>query len=436
MNDRLPPVIDRLSHRARTLPRWSQLALVGGAALLAAAAAIFVPYTIIQPYVVPRVLVPQPLKHGTIRLTPEQWLNIKTGPVRELTFRTEHRTDGKIAIDDDQTTPVFSPYSGRITRILAKPGDEVEEGAPLFAIKAFEYVEAQKDLVTAAANLATAQAQLKLAETDEQTLSQAYEAKGGALKDWQQSQVELAAAQGGLRSATAALAAVRDRFRIFGKTEAEIDALERGLNGQQIDPEVIVSAPIAGTITQRDVAIGQYVKSVGTTPQPAPLFAIADLSSLLLIANVRESAVPLMKLGQLLEVHLPAYPGHTFRGKINFVSPSIDPTTHRLQVQAEVENPDGALKPGMLADFSTVTSDEEKAAAVPQDSVVYEGDYARVWVARGDNLLELRPVRTGRTSGDMVEVIGSLKPGETVVTNGAVFIDRAVSTIDELALRE
>src|SRR5271166_3284022 len=370
MNDRLPPVIDRLSHRARTLPRWSQLALVGGAALLAAAAAIFVPYTIIQPYVVPRVLVPQPLKHGTIRLTPEQWLNIKTGPVRELTFRTEHRTDGKIAIDDDQTTPVFSPYSGRITRILAKPGDEVEEGAPLFAIKAFEYVEAQKDLVTAAANLAPAQAQLKLAETDEQTLSQAYEAKGGALKDWQQSQVELAAAQGGLRSATAALAAVRDRFRIFGKTDAEIDALERGLNGQQIDPEVIVSAPIAGTITQRDVAIGQYVKSVGTTPQPAPLFAIADLSSLLLIANVRESAVPLMKLGQLLEVHLPAYPGHTFRGKINFVSPSIDPTTHRLQVQAEVENPDGALKPGMLADFSTVTSDEEKAAAVPQDSVV------------------------------------------------------------------
>ena len=100
--------------------------------------------------------------------------------------------------------------------------------------------------------------------------AQAYEAKGGALKDWQQSQVELAAAQGGLRSATAALAAVRDRFRIFGKSDAEIDALEGGLNGQQIDPEVIVSAPIDGTITQRDVAIGQYVKSVGTTPQPTP----------------------------------------------------------------------------------------------------------------------------------------------------------------------
>src|SRR5271166_4998754 len=201
MNDRLPPVIDRLSHRARTLPRWSQLALVGGAALLAAAAAIFVPYTIIQPYVVPRVLVPQPLKHGTIRLTDAQWLNIKTGPVREISFRTEHRTDGKIAIDDDQTTPVFSPYSGRVTRILAKPGDEIEEGAPLFAVESFEFVEAQKDLVVAAADLATAQARLKLAETDEQSLRQSFEASGDVLRDWQQSQVALVAAQGGRRSA-------------------------------------------------------------------------------------------------------------------------------------------------------------------------------------------------------------------------------------------
>jgi multidrug efflux pump subunit AcrA (membrane-fusion protein) len=134
-NERPPaPVIDKLSRPARTLSRSGQLALVGGAALLAAAAAVFVPYTIIQPYMTPRVLPPQPIRHGTIRLTPEQGVNIKTGPVRELTFRTEHRTDGKIAIDDDQTTPVFSPYSRRVTRLLAKPGDVVEQGAPLFAI--------------------------------------------------------------------------------------------------------------------------------------------------------------------------------------------------------------------------------------------------------------------------------------------------------------
>ncbi len=194
-------------------------------------------------------------------------MNIKTGPVREITFRTEHRTDGKIAIDDDQTTPVFSPYSGRVTRIFAKPGDEVEEGAPLFAIQAFEFVQAQSDLVTTAANLAAAQARLKLAETNEQSLRQSYEAKGGAPTDWQQSQVELAAAQAGLRSATIALAAVRNRFRIFGKSDKEIDALEGELNGQRMNPEVIVSAPVAGTITDREVATGRRVKREGL---PAP----------------------------------------------------------------------------------------------------------------------------------------------------------------------
>jgi len=420
------PVIDRLSRGARALPRSGQLSVLGGVALLALAAAILFPYTIIQPYVVPRVVVPQPLKLGTIRLTAAQWVNIKTGPVREIAFRSEHRTDGKIAIDDDQTTPVFSPYSGRVTRIFAKPGDEVDEGAPLFAIQAFEFVEAQKDLLTAAASLDAAQTRLKLAETAEQSLRQSDEAKSGALKDWLQSQVELADAQAGLRSATAALAAARNRFRIFGKSDKEIDALESEQNGHEMNPEAIVSAPVSGTITGREVAVGQYIKSVGTERQPKPLFTVADLSSLLLVANVREGAAPLMKRGQLLEVH----------GKVNFVAPSLDPATHRLQVQAEVENPDGALKPEMFADFSVITSDEEKAPAVPQDSVVYEGEYARVWVARGDNLLELRQVRTGRTSGDMIEVIGSIKPGDTVVTNGAVFIDRAVSSLDDFAARE
>jgi len=357
------PGIDWLSRGARALPRSSQLTLLGGVALLALAAAILVPYTVSQPCVAAPVLVPQPLKLGTIRLTTGQWLNIKTGPVREIAFRTEHRTDGKIAIDDDQTTPIFSPYSGRVTGIFAKPGDEVDEGAPLFAVQAFEFVEAQKDLITAAASLDAAQARLKLAETAEQSLRQSEDAKSGPLllTDRLRSQVELADAQAGLRSATAALAAVRNRFRILGASDKEIEALESERTGQQMNPEAIVSAPVPGTITDRAVAVGQYIKSAGTERQPKALFTIADLSSLLLVANVRESAAPLMKLGQLLEVHVPSYPGRTFRGKINFVAPSLDPTTHRLQVQAEVENPDGALKPEMFADFSVITSDRESA---------------------------------------------------------------------------
>ncbi|MBV8566761.1 MAG: hypothetical protein JO273_15010 [Methylobacteriaceae bacterium] len=93
MEHQLAPGIGQLSQRARALPRWGQFALLGGAALAAVAAATLVPYRIMQLYAVPRVLAPQPHKLGTIRLTDAQWLNIKTGQVKEITFRNEHRTD-------------------------------------------------------------------------------------------------------------------------------------------------------------------------------------------------------------------------------------------------------------------------------------------------------------------------------------------------------
>ena len=94
-------------------------------------------------------------------------------------------------------------------------------------------------------------------------------------------------------------------------------------------------------------------------------------------------------------------------------------------VRAEVENPDGALKPGMFANFRIVTSEDSRAPGVPEMAVVYEGDTAHVWVMRDDGKIALRQIRTGRTLDGMVEVLDGLKPGEKVVTSGTLFIDRA-----------
>ena len=132
-----------------------------------------------------------------------------------------------------------------------------------------------------------------------------------------------------------------------------------------------------------------------------------------------------MRVGLPLEVHVLAYPGRTFKGKVSYVSPSIDPNTHRLPVRADVENPDGALKPGMFANFSIITGEALTAPAVPREAIVYEGERARVWVGGEGATLALREIRTGRTSGGMVEVLAGLSPGEKVVTSGTVFIDRA-----------
>jgi cobalt-zinc-cadmium efflux system membrane fusion protein len=360
---------------------------------------------------------------GTFRPTQQQWRGLKLEPVATSTFRPEQVTEGSIAVDDDLTTPVFSHYSGRVIKVIAMLGDVVQPGAPLFVIHASEFVQAQNDLITALANLQSARSQLKMAQTTEKRTHELYSAQGGSLKDWQQAQTDLITTQNTVRSDEIALHAVRNRLRILGKTDLEIASLEAQPT-QKLDPVASVTAPVRGTITQRQIGVGQYINSeaAGAT---SPVFTISDLSTVYLIANVREVDAPSMQVGLPLEVHVLAYPGRVFKGKVSYVAPSIDPNTHRLPVRADVENPDGALKPGMFANFSIITGEAATAPAVPQEAIVYEGDRARVWVAGEGDTLALREIRIGRISDGMVEVRAGLSAGEKVVTSGTVFIDRA-----------
>jgi membrane fusion protein, heavy metal efflux system len=361
---------------------------------------------------------------GVFRATDEQWAGLKIAEIKAETFRTEVTTDGEIAVDDDTTTPVFSPYTGRVTKLLAKVGDNVVQGAPLFAVQASEFAQAQNDLIAAVGTLKTAQAQLTLAHTNEQRQHDLFDAKGGALKDWQQSQSDLATAQNGFRSAQIALGLVRNRLRILGKSDDEISALENSPDGQDLDAETVVSAPIAGTVTQRQVGVGQYLNSVagGATNQ---VFTIGDLSTVWLEGNVREADAPQMHVGEPVEVTVLAYPDRIFKAKLSYVAPSIDPNTHRLLVRAEMENTDGALKPQMFANFKIITSDDTLEPAVPEEAVVYEGDKAHVWVAANDKSLALREIRVGRAIDGDLEVLSGLAVSEKVVTSGSLFIDRA-----------
>ena len=360
---------------------------------------------------------------GTFTPTKPQWAGLKLEPVKMMSFRPEQVTEGNIAVDDDLTTPVFSHYSGRVIKVIAMLGDVVEPGAPLFVIHATEFVQAQNDLITALANLQSARSQLKMAGTTEKRTHELYLAQGGSFKDWQQAQTDLITAQNTVRSDEIALHAVRSRLRILGKSDQEIASLEAQPT-QKLDPVAVVTAPIRGTITQRQIGVGQYINSEASGATN-PVFTISDLSTVYLIANVREVDAPLMQIGLPLEVHVLAYPDRLFKGKISWVAPSIDPNTHRLPVRAEVENPDGALKPGMFANFSIITGQASTAPAVPLSAIVYEGEQARVWVAGDGETLALREIRTGRTADGMVEALVGLSAGEKVVTSGTVFIDRA-----------
>jgi membrane fusion protein, heavy metal efflux system len=380
---------------------------------------------LVQP-VVGQPAKPPALPPGVFKPTEAQWKGFRIAAIELATFHSDSITEGNIAIDDDRTTPVFSPYSGRVVKLVAGWGDTVQRGAPLFAVEASEFVQAQNDLITALAGQRTAKAQLAQAQTNERRAHDLYQAQGGALKDWQQSQTDLTSAQNAMHSAEIALAAVRNRLRILGKSDQEIADLEAAPS-QKIDPTATVTAPIAGTVTQRQVGLGQYINSAAAGAS-SPVYTIGDLSTVWLMANVRERDAPLMRVGAPVAVRVPAYPDRVFKAKISWVGPSLDPNTHRLPVRADVENPDGALKPMMFANFSITTGTDRTAPAVPQIAVVYEGDTARVWLAHDDGTVQSRQIKVGRVQDGLVEVLDGVVAGDKIVTSGALFIDRAAVT--------
>jgi cobalt-zinc-cadmium efflux system membrane fusion protein len=339
-----------------------------------------------------------------VRLSSAQLSTLEINTVSTRAFRTEEVTDGQIALNGDTTTQVFSPYSGRVVRVLASPGELVKRGAPLLRVEASEFVQAQSDLLNAAATL-------KLARINEERKHAAYESKGGSLQDWQQAQVDLTAAENAATSA-------KNRLRILGKTDAEIASIE---SSKKTAAATDVVAPIAGVVTDRQVGPGQFIQAGA----PNPVFSIGDLSSVWLVAAVPETQAPFIERGQTVQVKVLALPGRIFEAKLTAIGAQVDPVTRRVPVRATLANPDGKLKPQMFASFSIITSGESQAPAVPEEAVVREGDQARVWVLGQHDILALRSIRTGRSSEGMVEVLDGLKAGEKVVTRGSLFIDRA-----------
>ncbi|WP_159107143.1 efflux RND transporter periplasmic adaptor subunit [Azospirillum sp. B4] len=322
---------------------------------------------------------------------------------------------------DETTTQVYSPVSGRVDAVAVHVGDHVAKDAVLMTVDATDMAQGRSDLAAALSAAVAADAQLRQARTTEQRQRDLYQADGGALKDWQQAQVDLVAAETAARTAQAALAAVRDRLRVLGRTPREIAAL--GRDTASLAPTV-VRAPIAGTVTQRQVSPGQYVN--GAANGGAVVFTLADLSTVWLLANVREADAPAVAVGQEVEVRVPAYPARVFRGRVTAVAPAIDPTTRRLAVRVTLDNADGALKPEMMATVRLAIAPPAPVLAVPERAVIHEGDVSRVWVAdAAHHALALRLVTLGRQQDGLVEVLDGLKPGDTVVTKGALFIDRA-----------
>ena len=360
---------------------------------------------------------------GIFHPTTAQWAALTVEPVEQHQFRMEFATEGKISVNDDSSTPIFSPYAGRVIKLLARPGEYVKRGQPLFVLEATDTVQGLNDFIAALSATNTARSKLNLVQIVEKRANDLYAGKAVPLKDWQQAQADLAAAQNDMRSSETALEAARNRLRILGRTEEEIAVFQEK---RQIKPDTPIYSPIDGTVVQRKIGPGQYISSGATDPA----FVIGDLSTVWLTAFVRETDASNVSVGQDIAFSVLAAPGRNFQARINYVASAFDPATRRLLVRATVENSDGVLKPEMFANvtlFSNGDPSEVNTPAIPRSAVIYEGDAARLWVAHDDHSIELRRIKIGLSNGKMMQVLSGVRAGEKVVTKGTLFIDRTAS---------
>ena len=420
--------LNRPQSRARALPARVQV-LVVAVLVFAAGAGVWVAKSRTNSDVRDpdrAALSPSKKGAGVFYPTAAQWATLTVEPVQQRVFRAEHVTEGKIAVDEDRSTPIFSPYAGRVLKLFVKPGDTVTVGQPLFTVQAADMVQAQNDFISAATALNKARSAQNLAEIIDKRQRLLYEGKAVPLKEVQNARAALDAAENDVRSADVALEAARNRLRILGKTDQEItDFQEKGT----IDPSTLITAPIAGTIVQRKVGPGQYVGS----GQSDPVFIIGDLSTVWIVAYIRETEAPLVHVGQPIYFTVLAYPDRAFPASISYVAAALDPTTRRLLVRATVNNAEGLFKPEMFASVKILTGEGDNAVAVPRDAIIHEGDTARVWVVRekdDEKAIELRRIKVGLTNGNLVEALKGLGPGDRVVTKGSLFIDRVASSAE------
>jgi cobalt-zinc-cadmium efflux system membrane fusion protein len=356
----------------------------------------------------PKISAPAaPADVDTVELSDAQMEMIHIGPVSEDAFPLEREAVGSIDFNEDLAAQIFPPYQGRIVQLHAKVGDNVTRGQVLFTIESPDLIQADSILIAAAGVLDLTTHALERAK-------QLYEVQGMAQKDLQQATSDQQTAEGAFKAA-------RDAVAVFGKSPAQID---RMVKTRTIDPYLVVPSPLSGRITARSAAPGDFVQP-GTVPAP---YSVADISRIWMNASVTESDMPLVRKGQRIQVAVMAFPGRVFAGEVSTVGAMVDPQLHRGLVRAEIDDPEHELLPGMFASFVIVTGEPQSAAAVPLDGVVREGDGTMtVWVTTDHHHFTRRPVKIGLQHAGYDQILDGVRPGEQVVTKGAIFLDNLAS---------
>jgi len=325
----------------------------------------------------------QEIAPGTVQISPErqQLIGVRFGTVEKRALQKVIRTVGRIDYDEKRIGIVSPKISGWIEELYVDfTGQFVRRGAPLLTIYSPELVSTQEEYLLA----------LK------------------AEQDWAKSPFAEVSKGGNLLAESA-----RRRLKLWDISEAQIKALEESREPRKT---LTLYSPFTGHVLEKMVNRGQFVDT------GMALYKIADLSVVWLIADIYESELPAIRVGQLAAIQMSYYPGETFTGKAIYIYPYMDAQTRTAKVRYEFANPHGKLKPEMFANVEITVRLGDKLA-VPEGAVIDTGVRKVVIVDRGSGYFEPREVRLGAQAGDVFEVVGGLKAGERVVTSANFLID-------------
>jgi cobalt-zinc-cadmium efflux system membrane fusion protein len=323
---------------------------------------------------------------------------IKVEAVTETAGATSVSLPGRVSFDEDHTQRVASPIDGRAVSLLVKLGDKVRAGQALIELSSPNVGQLQADAQKAMSDLALAEKAMERVHK--------LQAEGAvAEKDVAQAETD---------------------FRKAKSDSARTTAQLKSLGVSPTDPAVNVAlrAQIGGVVVERNILVGQEVRA----DQAAPLVTISSLDTVWVLADAYEQDLSLVSEGDSVTIRVPAYPGETFAGKVGHVGEVVDPATRTVKIRCLADNKSHKLKPEMFAKVDVLNAAGHKIILVPAQAVLNDGDKSIVIVASEGNTFRSRRVEVGPEMEGKVRLLGGVRPGEKIVTDGAIFMKREIDS--------
>jgi cobalt-zinc-cadmium efflux system membrane fusion protein len=302
---------------------------------------------------------------------------------------------------------------GKILSVPVRVGDLVRRGQPLAVLHSHEIHDARATLRQATAELARHKVLQQQARAVRDRTRRLFDLRAASREQLESAETMYLSATNSVNAAQADVD--KATFHITDYLEVPIESQE----GPDHDPArdgLTIKAPAHGTVMERNVTAGTVV-SVGD-----PVFTIADLSSLWLIAAVNEADMSRIRPGQRVEVTVRAFADRKFPGKVLRLGERLDPQTRTLRVLVLVPNPRGLLKPDMFASGEFETGETRKVVQVPEASVQDVNGKPTVFLSKGSGVYKAQHVTVGAKTGGNVQILSGLQAGDLLVVNGAYLL--------------